>query len=110
MAEQGAAQGVRQVEPNPQVVRYLEPQAAAVKLWAAAMGIPVVDREGDPVSALDLARAVATALVMMTNRPACSNSVAVLSALQCRKLSTGFYEANFQGNPAPEAWRGLSNS
>ena len=121
MAEQGAAQAARPVEPNAQVVRSLESRATALKLWAAAMGIPVVDREGDPVSALDLARAVATALVLMTNRPACSNFGAVRSAaqlyteaaptaLQCRQLSTGVYEANFQGNPAPEAWRGLSNS
>ena len=120
MAEQGAA-AARPVEPSAQVVRALESRAAAVKLWAAAMGIPVVDREGAPIHAPDLARAVATALVMMSNRPACSNSVAVLfaaqlyteaapTALQCRQLSTGFYEANFQGNPAPEAWRGLSNS
>ena len=52
MAEQGAAQGARQlqVEPNPRVVRclQLEPQAGAVKLWAATMGIPVVDRNVPP--------------------------------------------------------------
>ena len=60
MAEQGAAQGARQAEPNAQVVRCLESRAAAVKLWAAAVGIPVVDREGTPVATPDLARAVAT--------------------------------------------------
>ena len=120
MAEQGAA-AARPVEPNAQVVRSLESRATALKLWAAAMGIPVVDREGAPIHAPDLARAVATALVMMTNRPACSNPVAVLfaaqlyteaapTATQCRKLATGFYEAHFQGTPAAETWRRLSNS
>ena len=120
MAEQGAAQGARQVEPSPQVVRCLESHPVAVKLWAATFGIPVVDGDGVPVSTPDLARAVAAALVRMSSRPACANPNALTkaallyvkappSAQQSRQLATGFYDATIQGTPVADDWRGLSN-
>ena len=99
----------------------MEPQAGAVKLWAATVGIPVVDRDGAPIPAPNLTRAVAAALVMMCDRPAFSNPGAILKAAQLsseaaptaqqsRALATGFFDATLQGTPGAGAWRKLSNN
>ena len=129
MADQAAAQEARPAaapearppEPNPQVVRCLQPLTSAVRMWAAHLGIHVAHNNGDSIPAADLARAVATALAIMSNRPAFSNPNAVLlaaqlyvsappSARQSRDLATGYFDATLQGTPGADTWRRLSNN